>query len=658
MSFRGLGILGLGLMVAGPAHAQTFSNTIFFGDSLTDSGFYLYQPDKTGKPGFGLAPAGTGTYTTNPDPGWAVRFGQKFGIAVAPADTPVTGGNNYAAGGSRIVADFGNTWSSNTQIQTYLASTGGMADPNAIYTFWNGINDLKSNTAAIGGNPGNIVLPPNFAAINTLANQAVGEVQALASAGARYILVPNISLLSNTALAASGNPLNNPTANDARALYDQTVWNGLAAKGINFIPADAAAIQSFVLLNPAEFGITNVSINKPACGAVNSYQCGPANYVAPNADKTYFFADGPAAPDGGGHVTSAVQQIISDYFYALIVAPSEISFLAEAPVKRRTAVVNSITSQIPLSFGTPGGFHGWVSGDVSWLKMDSSYAGFPNDPGTPAATTAGFDYALTRDWLIGAAFSGGTTTQSFSLGGDFRQTEYAVSLYSAYRKDAFWLSTVATWGALSDTVNRQVPIGITLQSNQGSTSGTDISFAAETGYNFRTAVGSLPAAAGMALKAPPATPTYFTHGPVVGIILQQVHIGAFAETNSGGAPTNLAFGSQLRDSAVTELGYQASVSLGVWEPYAKAVWDHELAGTNRRVTASLLSITAPSYSMPAVLLGQDWGTATIGTRVRFASNASAFVAFNSQIGQDNVTTYGGQIGVNVAFQPSSVVVSH
>jgi len=36
MSFRGLGILGLGLMVAGPAHAQTFSNTIFFGDSLTD----------------------------------------------------------------------------------------------------------------------------------------------------------------------------------------------------------------------------------------------------------------------------------------------------------------------------------------------------------------------------------------------------------------------------------------------------------------------------------------------------------------------------------------------------------------------------------------------------------------------------------------------
>jgi outer membrane lipase/esterase len=159
------------------------------------------------------------------------------------------------------------------------------------------ISAIRGSTTAIGGNPGNIVLPPNFVAINTLANQAVGEVQALASAGARYILVPNISLLSNAALAASGNPINNPAANDARAQYDQTVWSGLAAKGINFIPADATGIQSFVLLNPAQFGITNVSINAPACGAVNSYQCGPANYVAPNADKTYFFADGPAAPD-------------------------------------------------------------------------------------------------------------------------------------------------------------------------------------------------------------------------------------------------------------------------------------------------------------------------------------------------------------------------
>jgi outer membrane lipase/esterase len=62
--------------------------------------------------------------------------------------------------------------------------------------------------------------------------------------------------------------------------------------------------------------------------------------------------------------------------------------------------------------------------------------------------------------------------------------------------------------------------------------------------------------------------------------------------------------------------------------------------------------------LPAVLLGQDWGSATIGTRLKFAPNASAFAAINSQFGQNNVTTYGGQIGVNVAFQPSTVVAKY
>jgi outer membrane lipase/esterase len=650
---RGLGILSLGLFVSGSANAQSFSNIFFFGDSRTDSGFYLYRPLQPGNPAFGLAPPGTGTWTTNPGRGWAPVFGQKFGIAVTPADAP-TGGNNYAAGGARIVADFGNTWSSDTQIKTYLASTGGVADPNALYVFWNAINDLKVTTTAFGGNPGNIVDPPNVAALNKLAGQAIGQVKSLAAAGARYILVPNINTFSPAATAASGSVFN-PVAYASRAMYDQTVWNGLAASGIKFIPADPAAMQSYVILNPAQFGITNVNINTPACGAtVNSYQCGPANYVVPNADKTYFWADGPAAPDGGGHVTSAVNQIVADYFYSIIVAPSEISYLAETPVKTRMSVVNAVNNQIPLSFATPGVFHGWASGDLSWLKITNSSAGFPDDPGTPLATSAGFDYAFSRDWLVGAAFSGGHTRQTFSLGGDFKQTEFAVSLYSAYRNNAFWLNTVGTWGSLQDTINRQVPIGLSVQSNQGSTSGTNISFAAEGGYNFKTGIGAAPSASGLPVKAQATEPLYLTHGPVVGIVLQQVHVGAFAEINPSGAPTNLAFDAQTRNSAVTELGYQASINAGRYEPYLKAVWNHELADTGRLVTASLLSITAPSYSLPAVVVGKDWGSATLGTRIKFASNVTGYAAVNSLFGQGNVTTYGGQIGLNVAFQPPAL----
>ncbi len=649
---RGLGILSLGLLVSGSANAQSFSNLYFFGDSLTDSGWFLYKPLGGGPP-FGLAPPGAGTWTTNPDPGWAQIFSNRFGRSATPSDTPGVGGNNYAIGGARVVAQTGNILSTQTQIATYLASTGGVADPNAIYTYWAGSNDLKTTTVANGASPGNIVDPQNVPALLAVAGQAASQVTQLWNAGARYILVPNTPALNAAAAAASQRPYD-PVLVQSRAIYDSALWNDLSAAGVKFIPADIASLYNYVLTNPTPFGITVTSALTPACGNVNSYQCTPANYVTPNANKTHFWADGPGAPDGGGHTTGAVQQIVADYFYGIIVAPSEISYLAEAPVKTRMSVVNAVNNQIPLSFATPGVFHGWASGDLSWLKVTNSSAGFPDDPGTPLATSAGFDYAFSRNWLVGAAFSAGHTRQSFSLGGDFKQTELAVSLYSAYRNSALWLNTIGTWGSLQDTINRQVPLGLSVQSNQGSTSGTNISFAAEGGYNFKTGIGAAPSVSGLPVKAPAPEPLYLTHGPVVGIVLQQVRIGAFSEVNPSGAPTNLAFDAQTRNSAVTELGYQASINAGRYEPYLKAVWNHELADTGRLVTASLLSITAPSYSLPAVVVGKDWGSATLGTRVKFASNVTAYAAVNSLFDQRNVTSYGGQIGLNVAFQPPAL----
>ena len=163
-------------------------------------------------------------------------------------------------------------------------------------------------------------------------------------------------------------------------------------------------------------------------------------------------------------------------------------------------------------------------------------------------------------------------------------------------------------------------------------------------------------APGYATKAPAAAvaPRVVTHRPLVGLILQQVYVNAFTEVNPSGVPTALSFGTQTRNSAVTEVGYQASVTYGIWEPYAKLVWDHECADLDRSVTASLTSIVAPSFSMPAVVLGRDWATATLGTRIKLSANVSGYAAVTAEIGQDNATVYGGQVGVNIAFDPTAV----
>jgi len=157
-----------------------------------------------------------------------------------------------------------------------------------------------------------------------------------------------------------------------------------------------------------------------------------------------------------------------------------------------------------------------------------------------------------------------------------------------------------------------------------------------------------------ATKAPAPAPLVLTHGPVAGIILQQVYVDAFTETNPSGVPTALAFGAQTRNSGVTELGYQARLRYGIWEPYAKIVWDHEWADLNRQVAASLTSIAAPSFTMPAVTLGRDWASATLGTRVGLGANVSGYAAATVELGQNNATVYGGQIGLNVAFNPATI----
>ena len=100
------------------------------------------------------------------------------------------------------------------------------------------------------------------------------------------------------------------------------------------------------------------------------------------------------------------------------------------------------------------------------------------------------------------------------------------------------------------------------------------------------------------------------------------------------------------------------MKVGIWEPYAQVVWDHEWADLDRLVAASLTSIVAPGFSMPAVILGRDWATATVGTRVKLGDRLNGFAAVIAEIGQNNVTTYGGQIGVNYALNPGPVTAKY
>jgi outer membrane lipase/esterase len=616
---------------AQPAAAQSLTQFFGFGDSTIDTGWY--RNASSGQPGFDAriaAAVAQGGRATPGGPGLmnSEVLAAHFGLTALPANEP-GGGTNFATSGARASQFnfpgsglFPGAVPTVTQINNHLAGTGGVANPNGLYLVSSGGNDVAFALD-------NLPAAQRNAYVAGAANDLVGGITTLRNAGARYIIVPNLN-----------ESFGNANVRSLRALYNDTLWGGLSAAGVNFIPADSNTIRAQLGNNPGAFGLTETANGTLGPGTASACQSPPgvngawglictpsttpnattATLVSADAPQTRLFSDEQ-------HFAAAAQRVYGDYYRSLVIAPSQISLLAENPIKIRDYVVGAIENQIAISQRQPAphGFHAWLTGDVSSLKIENDF-GFASETSTPVNLIGGFDVRVLNQLLVGVAFSAGTKKPSFDTGGTFRQDEFSASLYAGFLSGPFWLDLIATYGKLQYDINRLVPIGITIQSNSASTDGTNWSFAANGGYNF--------------IHGP------WTHGPVAGITLQRVNVDGFVEA---GSFTSLAFAEQTRESAVTALGYRVSLDAGMLRPFAKVVWNHELADTDRLVTASLTTTVAPSYSLPAIDLGRDWATGTVGTAITWPAGITGIVSFTGQVGQSGVVTYGGQVGLNVAL---------
>jgi len=638
MNLRTVVLAMVSSLIAVPASAQSFNQAIVFGDSSVDSGYYKILPNPGGGATYNsywaaAVAAGAGAPTTSPGFMNSQFLASYFGLTANPSNQ---GGTNYATSGAKNftvnnaqTGGFGAAIPTDTQISNYLSQNNDRANPNALYLISSGGNDISYALGGSGTGP----YPPNPTTyILSAASGLANSIASLQAAGARYFVVPD---------QAYSFPTNNATERQLKLTYSQALWSDLAAAGVNFIPADFNSVRLAIAANPAAFGFVAVGTGpgQMACtqpaGLTTAWAllcsanpASPSHLVSPNAENIYLFADDQ-------HYTTAGQKIEADYYYSLIVAPSEISYLAETAVQTMLGLVNGIQQQIDTSQKQrAGGWNIWANGQLSYLQMSNPAPGFPSDPGHPVYGTFGVDYRWQNGWLAGAAVSQGHVQSSFSLGGNFTQDDTVLSLYTAYNNGAWWGDVIGSAGWLDFGSNRLVPIGITVQTNNGSTKGTDWSLAGEVGYDFRT--GSL------------------THGPVAGVILQQVSVAGFTEN---GSFTSLSFGNQTSNSEVSALGYRASFDWGKWSPFAQVTWNHEFDPLNRNVTAALTTIAAPSYLMPAVVLGRDWATATLGVRVRLASSWTGLVSATSQLGQNNVINYGGLVGLNYAIDQAPKLVT-
>ena len=610
------------LSTSGTVGAAGFDQFIVFGDSTLDTGYFVYHKSGNGQFDAALATAlqegATGGWAGNGVMNTTI-LADKFNLPLLPVDAP-GGGTNYANGGATTVYNYksmvpDNVWT-NLQIERYLNSVGGAANPNALYLIKTGDNDVTFfNSQPQKWQEDNRYYLRNVAA------EMSEEVARLQAAGARTIVVRNSYDSALFAGPGGDIPVSNQENYRVSKAMGTAEWTDLTSHGVQFIPADNDSLFRFIAHNPTLFGFNVDTVQANNAIYANPHVSAIFDLLSPALQQQYLFLDGV-------HLTTAGQTIEADYTYSLLTAPSEISLIAENAVQGGWTRAATIQGQIEAStLHRECGRHFWTNAGAYNTKVTNA-TGFTNDSGSPFGGAMGLDYQLQSGLLLGAAITASGQSQRFSTGGHFDQADEAPSLYAAYLNGQFWANAVLTYDQFQDNVVRFVPLGIFTDENHGYTTGQSLALALRGGRDFT--LGSI------------------TTGPVLGLVMQQAYVNDFTENGATGV-TALSFGSQTRNSLVSQFGWRVLADWGSLQPFAEANWNHEWGDRNRSIMTTLTSVAAPSYFMDAAPVGSDWAALSLGSYYKLSSRAILRGSLFSMFGNPQMESYGGELGLNVCF---------
>jgi len=577
--------LAIGLLLANGLAAAQFSQFYFFGDSLTDAGWF--------KPAL---PPGTGLFTTNPGPIWAQVLAQRYGSNAIPANQ---GGNDYAAGGARVSQLPGypptgitaNAPPVTTQISSYLASNA--VNPSALYSVWAGANDLFTAL----GNPA--TAQANMA---VAATQLGGQVALLNAAGARYVMLFNLPDIGKTPAFAGTS--SSASVSALTSFYNSTLTSTVDALNLHPIRVNVFGLFNEVIANPGAFGFTNVT--SVACTTSSSLICTPSTLVSPNAPQTYLFADA-VHPTTGGH------QVIADYAASIITAPQEIGLLAEAPLQAEQANYRALDDRMWSALSTPrptSKFDAYAVYDYGNYDRSGSYGGGSSDTNT---VVVGGDMKVSEQMLAGLEF--GYTQDKSKLGGSgggFTLNDAMLTFYLGYGSGPWYFGGTVGGGGLDyRNVHRTFALGQESRSESGSTNGTQFVGRLLGGYWFNTS-------------------QEFIHGPYARLTYQNIKVDGFAE--SGTSSSAMSYGDQKQDTFSSSVGWQASGVLGSFRPFGRVSWEYT-DNNNRDVTAGLVSMPG-TFSLPAYNPKMDYALFLVGASVPLGKDLTGFLSVSASAGNN------------------------
>lgn len=254
------------------AATPTFTHLYVFGDSYCDVG-NDYIASGGNVP---AAPYYEGRFSNGPI--WVDHVSGFLGLgALKPY---LSGGTDFAFGGAEVTAPVTTPYASTPipsvpqQVALYLQSTGGKADPSALYIIEGGGNDILN---AVSGSPQQLGFQIAL---------GISESELLLRrAGAHNFLIPdlfNVGLLpagaGNSAFATAATSATNQWLNNLLALES-------LLEGIHIVRLDVFSLLNAVENDPSHFGFANLTT--PCTSLPTTLNPTPA--VCGDPDHTFYW---------------------------------------------------------------------------------------------------------------------------------------------------------------------------------------------------------------------------------------------------------------------------------------------------------------------------------------------------------------------------------
>lgn len=621
--------LAIILCIAAASHAHaagTYNSITFFGDSLTDGGYFSPVTQKI--PGV----TQSGQFTTNPDNTWATSFANQLGLSsVANKFGDTTLGNNYAIGGARAGEMVTNSnfgfpipiASASSQIDTYLAHN--KVDANGLYVVWAGANDLL----AAFNNPQNAQ-----GIIGSAVNSQVMNIKKLSDAGAKYILVPTIPDIGLTPDVVG--TAAQPSVTYATNQFNQAMLNNATKLNANIIPLDTFGLLQQITKSPAAYGFTNVT--DKACLTASSLFCGKTALITPDANDTYFFADSV-------HPTGRVHELIADYANAVVTAPSQMGVLPQLV----TASGNITNEQVQTHLNQMHRFDNtansnlpnnhqpikparnvWVTGSVQGQehnKVESS---------GDSQLLVGVDFQHPNAVNAVSGIYGNLSKKQFNNGNphsglnDIGIDAVGVGIYHANTFDTLGglqLNGSVGFDTLQVDVTRQVALQNYKTQYESNADGKRYYAALQAGY--------------------PLQMRDVTVTPYLGASLSRVTIDKLKET--GESAVAMSFDKQKYTRSYGKIGVKGNKKLaGTLNVFGDIYYQTQLSDDQNTITANLNSLPDNKFSTPQANSDDDNGLGmTLGLSRQFgAYNANVGVMHVNGKVDDTTSVF---LGLNRAF---------